>query len=603
MLDMKGSHKAPMKFGGKGTKVHVDLLKLRTKCARCGTVGHWARECRNPPDERGRQSLARSSSTGPSSVSSPSTRSGFYVETSPPEAVKPSMTGFQENKTFTYMSYVPTFGSIMSSVLGRQKTVKPESDNELCDSFVGVTTVSGEGIVDTAAQDGLIGKAALLQLTETLRGFGLQIRWNHAKKAQASGVGGKAKVLGIAELPIGLAGINGLLEVTVVQDNVPLLLPIKLLRQLRAVVDLDANLLRLKAYGVETSMHEMPSGHMSVSVTSYAPEGWSLPHAAQTQSLKPEQYVLVTSGFLNQSMYPLESSSPKSVKFDIGDLYGEPATAPDDGSTGEGCADASRETGTVSSPKPPGSKEVEICSRENGRPDDACAASRKGYRMAARWLVAAVGAGSIASSGERFSYYSPGAFLNLHCDREAAGVCQGDPGGPGAGNQYSKEVWCNLCKARWEYLTPEKLANLEMEKNKMEEIASSKPMSSGQEVILCTCRKEAVKMTVKKAGPTQGRHFYKCRQRVCEFFLWDPAEQEQIRRSEGAMDTEVEDPVKVQMEAMMNAQAIAHQREVDELRTQLAWMQGFAQQWQMSQMAQNGESGSMDGFQMVQGPQ
>ena len=426
MLDIKGAHKPPMKFGGKGTKVHVDLLKLRTKCARCGTVGHWARECRNPPDERGRQAQNRSMSTGPSSVSSPSTRSGFYVETSQPDTAD-SKSWFQENKTLSYMSFVPTFGSLMSSVLGRSESVQIKGDDEMCESFVGVSTTSGEGIVDTAAQDGLIGKAALLQLTETLRGFGLQIRWNHEKKAQASGVGGKAKVIGIAELPIGLAGVNGLLEVTVVQDNVPLLLPVKLLRQLRAVVDLDDNLLRLKAYGVETKMHELPSGHLSVSVTSYAPEGWSLPRAAQSHALKPEQYVLVTSGFLNQSMSSLESSRAPSVKFDTGDLNGKFATAPDDGSKGQGCAGASREAGSVSPPKPPCSKEVENDPRENVRPDDVRATPRKGYRMAARWLIAAVGAGNFANGGPGFSYYSPGVFLNR--DREAVGVCQGDPCG------------------------------------------------------------------------------------------------------------------------------------------------------------------------------
>ena len=83
--------------------------------------------------------------------------------------------------------------------------------------------------------------------TETLRGFGLQIRWNHQKKAQASGVGSKAKVVGISELPVGIAGISGLLEVTVVQDTVRLLLPIKLVRQRRAAVDLDQDFRKLKA--------------------------------------------------------------------------------------------------------------------------------------------------------------------------------------------------------------------------------------------------------------------------------------------------------------------------------------------------------------------
>ena len=42
------------------------------------------------------------------------------------------------------------------------------------------------------------------------------------------------------------------------------------------------------------------------------------------------------------------------------------------------------------------------------------------------------------------------------------------------------------------------------------------------EKVLCECQEQAERLQVKKEGPRQGRWFYKCMQRRCNFFLWEP---------------------------------------------------------------------------------
>ena len=60
---------------------------------------------------------------------------------------------------------------------------------------------------------------------------GLKVVWTN-KHARAHGVGGAAKVIGIAAIPLGIGGVSGVLEATVVEGEVPLLLPVRMLRWL-----------------------------------------------------------------------------------------------------------------------------------------------------------------------------------------------------------------------------------------------------------------------------------------------------------------------------------------------------------------------------------
>lgn len=51
--------------------------------------------------------------------------------------------------------------------------------------------------------------------------MGLQVKKTN-KKAQARGAGGEATVKGVVEIPLGLGGVNGILEATVVAEDIPL---------------------------------------------------------------------------------------------------------------------------------------------------------------------------------------------------------------------------------------------------------------------------------------------------------------------------------------------------------------------------------------------
>ena len=82
----------------------------------------------------------------------------------------------------------------------------------------------------------------------------------------------------MVEIPVGVGGINGLIEATVVSEEVPLLLPIKFLREVAAVVVLCHGELSLSKFGVKTPLHHLRSEHVAVDVLSFDPHEWCLPN-------------------------------------------------------------------------------------------------------------------------------------------------------------------------------------------------------------------------------------------------------------------------------------------------------------------------------------
>ena len=226
-----------VKVNEKGTKVHVDVLKLRTRCARCGQIGHWAKECTNEADGKRREKSR--SSTG---------KSGFFES------------GEKCSSQSTCMHV--TLGQFMRR-------------REHCEEFTGLTTGGAMGIVDAAGQGGLMGNTALERLQRTLHERGL---W---RRGQARGIGGEARVCGVVEVPIGVSGTCGAVEATVVEEEVPFLLSIRVLRDVEAVVNVAEGYLHMQRFGVKSMLQSLPSGHIAVSVVDF-PGGRFQGHGQKT---------------------------------------------------------------------------------------------------------------------------------------------------------------------------------------------------------------------------------------------------------------------------------------------------------------------------------
>ena len=321
-------------------KVHIEQLKLRTRCSRCGTIGHWAKECRNQPDQRGRQFQSSAVSSKAASVASskPSSTSGqsqsWYVASDAQGVLQEVESnsfvmwcgGFHTRPwSFTSGKGVVSFGQDETRlhdhlrgqglILGKVDPSRAERCSFDCSHFfVGLTTSPTSAVVDTAAQDGLVGRAALNRLKQQLDVRGLRVVWTE-KKARAHGVGGPAKVIGTAAIPVGLAGSTGILEATVVESDVPLLLPVKLLKNLRAVIDVDGECMHFQSLNQTVPLDTLPSGHIAVDILDFGPNGYVHPIAASEAGYRECDFRCEPGSDLNRAMFTtLLSSSVLSLQ-------------------------------------------------------------------------------------------------------------------------------------------------------------------------------------------------------------------------------------------------------------------------------------------------
>ena len=212
---------------------------------------------------------------------------------------------------------------------------------------------------------------------------GLTTRWTD-KIAQARGIGGEAKVCGVVEIPISIAGVSCVIEATVVEDEVPLLLSVKFLREHDAVIDLQKSQLHLRTLQRTASLITQKSGHVAVDVCDWQGNQWEVPDIKPRDDMRIEDFLCPTRDrAMRGSVSWWNISSPRPYAISRHAACGIDAALAEHAEEGEvsgngsgcwvGCTTSTLQLGNHS-PK-------------GGGPHRARGSPRPGWRLAQRWIA------------------------------------------------------------------------------------------------------------------------------------------------------------------------------------------------------------------------
>ena len=170
--------------------------------------------------------------------------------------------------------------------------------------YAGVSCRPMEALVDTAAEDAVIGERAMQRLRKELQTKGLQPLpvGSGVPFPGAGGIGGPAQVVAMLEVPVGVAQVNGVLRFTVLKDSedseTPPLLPIKYLESVGAILDFSQDVYRTQL-GPETSMRRLPSEHRATNILEFDSAGWDLPLELRKDP-KVDPFVLRSENYMHR---------------------------------------------------------------------------------------------------------------------------------------------------------------------------------------------------------------------------------------------------------------------------------------------------------------
>ena len=234
-------------------RLNREQLKKVTKCRLCSKKGHWAEDCQLNKNK-------------PGNVQAFAFLSGECAE-------QPGLCrGAHHLASFLSVAEV---NSVLAQVLG-DRWRQPDA---VVDPVVYLTITSGQAIIDPGAAQDLIGKPAYEKLKEHLASHGLQpvVQQDSGGLRNPSGIGGSAKALFKALVPVSFGQKPGLLEMTVIDADIPPLVSVGFLDFLGTSLNLPKNKIVFEKLGITMSISKLPSGHRTIELCDWPGGAFPVP--------------------------------------------------------------------------------------------------------------------------------------------------------------------------------------------------------------------------------------------------------------------------------------------------------------------------------------
>ena len=164
----------------KSFRIEVEELKRRTKCRRCGRVGHWARECRARVNAPARPGQSSSANQGASSASGKSGTETLYVE-----------------------NPVTELADDVIHFVGAAVLVE-----EVCSASL--VSSPGFGVIDSGCGKTLIGAETLAEMEPLLKGR--KVVRTAQRNMFRFGNGEAEESTVMARIPVAVAGKTGIID-------------------------------------------------------------------------------------------------------------------------------------------------------------------------------------------------------------------------------------------------------------------------------------------------------------------------------------------------------------------------------------------------------